>query len=99
MAETKLISSPLLQVKVFGRVESQAKKSGKGGDFFVTLLKTPAPDSFSSPGTFEIRSKQPLGSRGSEIEVLCDLRGYSRSYKDKDGVTVQTAEAVLQAVA
>lgn len=95
MAQTPVAQ---MQCTVFGRVEAVTKKQTSSGDLFLTLIKTPAPDAYSPPGTFEIKSKKRLGGQGDEISVLCDLRGYSRSYENKDGATVRTAEAVLQAV-
>lgn len=91
------IGTPSLRLVVCGQVAEVRRKSGKNGDVYLTLLKTPALDKYSSPGTFEVRSRRPLGQRGTEIEVECDLLGYQRNYTDKDNNTVRTAEHVLQA--
>lgn len=88
---------PALRLVVTGRVQQVMKRQTAKGDVFKTLVKTPAPDAYSSPGTFEIRSHRRLGAEGSEITVECDLLGYARSYETKDGETVRTSEHVLQA--
>lgn len=87
-----------LQVVLRGLISDVVKRVGKDGDSFRTILKTPAVDPYSSPCTYEVRSKARLGSKGQEIEATCELVGYGRSYENKDGDTVRTAEHVLQVV-
>jgi len=100
MAENSTGARSALTLVVSGRVAQVTQRAGQNGATFFTLLKTPAVDEFSSPGTFEIRSKRRLGSEGATIEVQCDVLGFSRSYERKaDGETVKTAEIVLQASA
>lgn len=89
--------APQLRLIITGRVQLVTRKTGPSGETFRTLVKTPAPDAYSSPGTFEVRSRKRLGAEGQEISVECDLLGYARSYKTEEGDTVRTAEAVLQA--
>jgi hypothetical protein len=88
---------PALRLVVSGRIQQVVKRQTQAGDVFKTLIKTPAPDSYSSPGTFEVRSRKRLGSEGQEVSVECDLMGYARQYENKDGETVKTSEHVLQA--
>lgn len=90
-------SLPALRLVVTGRIQQVVKRSGQTGDTFRTLLKTPAPDVYSAPGTFEVRSRHRIGTEGQEVRVECDLLGYARSFQTKDGDTVRTAELVLQA--
>jgi hypothetical protein len=97
MAQKDTVSPPALRLVVTGRVQTVTKRTGAGGDSFRTLIKTPAPDAYSVPGTFEVRSRQRIGSEGNEVTVECDLLGYARSYENKGGDTVRTAEHVLQA--
>lgn len=87
-----------LRLTVTGRVELVTKKQTAGGDLFLTLVKSPSADPYSAPGVFEVKSRARLGGIGSEVAQLCEVRGYSRSYKNADGETVRTAEHVLQAV-
>jgi len=88
---------PALRLVITGQVQSVRTRDGERGKVFHTLLKTPAVDQYSSPGTFEVRSRTRIGTEGAEVTVECDLLGYSRSYKGQDGDTVRTAEHVLQA--
>ena len=92
-------ATPVLQIVVRGRIDRVTQRDANGAKSFRTLIKTPAPDAYSSPGTFELRSARRLGGTGEEVEVLCNLRGYSRSYDNKDGDKVQTAEHVLEVAA
>jgi len=100
MAQTPAASAavPVLQLIVKGRVQAVTRHQGANGETFRTLLRTPAPDSYSSPGTFEVRSRRRIGQEGQEVEVACDLLGFARSFSTKAGETVRTAEHVLQAV-
>lgn len=90
-------STPALRLVLTGRIQQVVKRNGPSGETFRTMLKTPAPDAYSSPGTFEVRSRKRIGSEGQEVAVECDLLGYARSFETKDGETVRTAEHVLQA--
>jgi len=85
-----------LRLVVRGRIAHITQRNGESGTTFRTLLRTPAADEYSPPGTFELRSKRRLGATGDEVEVECDLLGYVRSYQNKEGQTVRTAEHVLQ---
>lgn len=97
MSQAEVIGSDLRLV-ITGRIQQVTKRAGANGDTYSTLIKTPAPDAYSSPGTFVVRSRKRIGAEGSQVEVECDLLGYARSYETKDGETVRTAEHVLQAV-
>lgn len=90
-------STPTLRLIVAGRVQQVTSRTSNGVQTFRTLLKTPAPDAYSSPGTFEVRSRKRIGAEGQEVQVECDLMGYARSFETKGGETVRTAELVLQA--
>jgi hypothetical protein len=85
------------RVVIAGRIKEATKRSGDNGTTFRTIINTPAPDRFGHPGTFEVRSLSSLGQAGAEVQVTCELKGYSRNYQGKNG-PVNTAEHVLQAV-
>lgn len=91
-------ANPALCILLRGRVERVTQRDGASGKSYRTLLRTPAPDSYTSPGTFEVRSLKRIGAQGDEVEVECSLLGYGRTYDDKEGNKVHTAEHVLQAV-
>ena len=69
-------------VQLIGKIE----ESNLFGKTWITLLITPAPDSYSQPSTFKLKSDAALGSPGDEIKATCDISGYirRRPYKDKD---------------
>ena len=87
-----------LRITLKGRIELVTKLDSANGVTFRTLVKTPAPDEWSSPSTFEIRSQGRLGQQGDDIAQECDLRGYSNNYERDDGTKVRSAQHVLQAV-
>lgn len=92
-------TAPALRLIVIGRVAQVTKHAGRDGDVFKHLIRTPATDPYSSPGTFEVRARRRIGSEGQEVSVECDLLGYARAYSTKDGEQVKTAEHVLQVAA
>ena len=106
MAEAQAVKAPtaanLGVARIAGRIEGTRTKSTQQGKVFFTLFKLPAPDSFSSPSTVEIRSGERIGATGDEASVLVTVKGYPRSYDANDGeggkTTVRTAENVLDFV-
>lgn len=82
------------QAVVVGRV-TDARKTEKG---WVTIIASPAPDSYSHPGQHEVWSESKLGTPGEDVRVRCQLSGYRRSYKDRNGETVYTVDNKLAAV-
>ena len=63
-----------MQVLVVGRIEASATNQGKR----YTQILTPAQDAYSHPQVVEIRSRQPFGARGDDVQVLAQLGGYKR---------------------
>lgn len=88
--------APLI-VELFGRVERVSTREVNGKPARRTIIKTPAVDEFTSPGTFEVRSRSLIGSVGETVRVRCNLRGYSNNYEAK-GQPVYSASHVLEAV-
>ena len=81
-AETAKATIKPMQVAVMGRVESV--RSHEGTRF--TQILCPAADAYCRPQVVEVRSKQPIGPKGDEVRVLCQLGGYTRKafeFKDK----------------
>lgn len=73
------------------------------GRVVAHLLKTPAPDQFSSPGTLEVQAGASLGDVGDDVRVKVRISGYGRSYGITDPETGervqrQTAEMRLTVV-
>lgn len=82
------------QAFIIGRV-SEVKRSENAT---YTIIQTPAPDAFSHPGNHEVSSSRLIGKPGEDIEVVVQLGGYRRSYKNKHGETVATVDNVLRVV-
>lgn len=101
-ANTKPVAAPLGQARIAGRIASTRVKNTQDGKLFLTLLKLPAPDQYSSPSTVEVRSPERLGKPDEEVSVLVNIGGYSRSYQvegDDGKETVRTAENTLTVAA
>lgn len=89
---------------VAGRIVGVRSISTQNGKLWLTLVKLPAPDEFTSPQTIELRSKDRPGSMGEDLRCKVRIGGFGRSYDktDKDTgeqVTVRTAEVRLDIVA
>ena len=63
-APQRVVSLPLGQARIAGRIDSMRRNLGQAGSVYRTLLKLPAPDSYSSPSTVEVRSTERLGAQG-----------------------------------
>ena len=96
--------NPLFIAQIGGRIVSQRSyKARDGSRQFTTILKTPAPDQFTSPGTLELRSAGKLGEPGDDITARVRITGFGRSYAVTDADTgekrtVQTADNHLNVV-
>jgi len=89
-----------LVVRILGRVDFVKAGQAKGKPSFLTLIKTPAPDPFTSPSTVEVRSSVRIGSVGEEVEVFANLKGYGQSgVSEKTGEMYRRAQNVLEAIA
>jgi len=89
-----------LVVRICGRVDFVKQAQSKGKPSFLTLIKTPAPDPFTSPSTVEVRSGVRIGSVGEEVELFCNLKGYPQSgVSEKTGEPYRRAQNVLEAIA
>lgn len=73
-----------MRVFVRGRIEASRTWDGKR----YTHVMTPAADEYSRPQLVEIRSKQRMGDKGDQVQVICTLGGFSRKpYKSVDKTT------------
>lgn len=76
---------PLCVVHIAGRVTHRRRyKTREGAVGYSFIIKTPAPDAFTSPGTLEVHSSMVLGEVGEDVHVVCRLSGYGRSYNVTD---------------
>lgn len=77
-----------------GKIDSM--RSVKNG--WRTVVRIPAQDEFSSPASVEVGSEKRLGKPGDMIDVEVELGGYRRTYYDKEGNQVVTADNTLTVV-
>lgn len=100
MAQAQVAQQIPLVVRIVGRVDFVKQGTSKGKPSFLTLVKTPAPDPFTSPSTVEVRSAARLGSVGEEVEIFANLKGYGQSgVSAKTGEAYRRAQNVLEAIA
>lgn len=70
----------------------------RGEKSVVTFIKTPAEDQFSHPGFHKVVGQRLLGKPGDDIAVKVRLQGFRRTYKDKHGEEVTTADCTLYVI-
>lgn len=92
------------EVALVGRIAGKRRIPTQAGHLWLTLVKLPAPDEFTSPQTVEIRSTDSLGDIGQDIKVKARVGGFPRAYNVTDKDTgevrnVRTADIRLDLVA
>lgn len=80
------------QALIVGRI-SDVKRTEKA---VYTIVQTPAPDSYSSPGNHEITSTRMIGKPGEDVRIVVNLGGYRRGYTDKHGERQTAVDNVLR---
>lgn len=72
-------------VRISGKVQdvTNVPKSDDRDGFFITLVKSAAPDEYSHPQTFCIFSEDMIGSKNDVVEVDCRLTTRSRRTGNK----------------
>lgn len=74
------LAQDALKVVINGKLIEQRRNDG----LFYSTVITPAPDAYTQPMPFEIRSVRSLGERDQVITVPCRVGGYfRRSYDTK----------------
>lgn len=82
------------QTIIRGRIV-EVKRTENAAYTDVTL---PAPDSYSSPQNVRIVSSRLLGKPGEDITQRCTIKGYRRSYTDKQGNKAYAVDITLSAI-
>lgn len=75
------------QALIVGRIEGMREWDGADSSGYVTKVRLPAPDEYSSAALVEVSTKRKLGKEGEEIKVLCSVSGWL-----KRGVSLVTKE-------
>ena len=55
----------------------------QGTHYYDVIL--PAKDAYSKPANVQVSSDKKLANKGDEIDVLCELVSYYRTFTTKDG--------------
>jgi hypothetical protein len=75
-----------LKITIQGKLIEQRKDE----DVYYTVLIMAAPDGYSQPKPFEIRSRRSLGNKGEVVTIDCEVGSYyKRAY---DLIDKQTGE-------
>ncbi len=61
-----------MKLQLTGRIENAKNLNGN----IQTIIATPAPDAYSKPQSFLLRSKTQLGNPGQEVTVNVALNGF-----------------------
>lgn len=97
MNDTAAKAPPLTanQTIIRGRV-IEVKRTDKA---VYTDVVLPAPDAYSSPQNVRIISNRLICKPGEDITQRCVIKGYRRSYKDKNtGDTAYGVDMTLSAI-
>jgi hypothetical protein len=65
------------QAYLVGRIAARRRMKTADGSYWMTVLKIPAADSFSHPGTVELMSDQSIGSPGEDWSGVVQLPSIS----------------------
>ena len=86
-----------LRLKLNGKLDKVERYDGQYGPVYECLIVLPAPDSYSSPSRFAVRSSSQLGKEGQTLEVSVIIR--SRYWKSQKGKINHTPELWLDEAA
>lgn len=96
-------ATPMGVCTLKGRIASKRSYVSKGGRVFCAVIKLPAPDEFSHPGTVEVQASTQFGDVGSDVVCRVRVSGFPDSYRKTDPETgestvVQKADNTLTLV-
>jgi hypothetical protein len=66
-----------------GRIANRRRMNGADGTYWLSVVKLPAKDEFSHPGTVEVMSRHPIGEVGDDWSGTVEITGYPRSFNSK----------------
>lgn len=103
MSDAQQTVTPISKLKpgqayISGLISSRRRIKVTTGDIWLTVVKLPAADEFSHPGTLELRSGAPIGDVNDKWQGVVSITGFPRSYNTKPDSetgeikTVRTAE-------
>lgn len=92
------------QTFLAGLIAGRRRISGQSGSLWLTVVKLPAADEFSHPGTVELRSDNPIGEVNDKWQGVVSVTGFPRSYNTKPDPdtgeikAIKTAQVMLEVV-
>jgi hypothetical protein len=92
------------QCYIAGLIAARRRLQTQSGVIWLTVIKLPAQDEFSHPGTVEVRSHNPIGDVNDKWSGVVAVSGFPRSYNTKpdpetgEVKSVKTAQVQLDVV-
>jgi hypothetical protein len=77
------VSPPVGQSFLKGRIANRRRINGSEGTYWLSVVRLPAKDEFSHPGTVEVMSRSPVGEVGDDWSGTVEITGYPRSFNSK----------------
>jgi hypothetical protein len=74
---------PMGHALLKGKISNRRRINGSDGQFWLTVIKLPAKDEFSHPGTVEVVSHAPVGDVDNDWQGVVEVTGYPRFYNSK----------------
>jgi hypothetical protein len=86
------------QAFINGKCDNYRTFERNGATVHEHRVKQAAPDEFTSPGAVLVQSSQKLAAVGEYLQTVVNVTGFAKSFQDRSGARVQSADMVLQAV-
>jgi len=95
VTDTKKIPNEL-KLRLQGKLDKFEKFDGKNGPIYESLVILPAPDEYSSPHRFSVKSDRQIDKQGASVDIQVSIK--SRYWRDKNtGKSNYTPELWLDA--
>jgi len=79
-----------LQLRIQGRIDKVDRFDGQNGTIHEALVILPAPDQYTSPPRFQVKSSRLIGKAGEAVDITVVIR--SRYFKAQSGKVHYTPE-------
>jgi hypothetical protein len=82
-----------LKFHLIGKLERVEKHDGQHGLIYESLVTLPAPDAYTTPPRFFVRSSTQLAKEGQQVDIVVGIK--SRYWKANSGRIIYTPELWL----
>lgn len=86
-----------LKLRLSGKLDKIEKFDGQNGPIYESLIILPAPDAYTSPPRFAIKSTTQLGKQGATVDIAVFIK--SRYWKANSGKINHSPELWLDEAA